>query len=232
MMKKGFNALKGGSWEEYNNTFRKELNASERAFDIIKKAFEQESQVEAEKVSFVQEILNRSTDYLRRTIAPVGGQEGITMSYLCPNCNSFPLEHYLWWVSGRKTTNWWCAICGEKYDWRQPNRLLVVQTGDSVEQAKVFNAHAVPQGFCANLINALVLLANQQEDGDGLLQNIVKNLGKESRKGLTDGLREFIRVAHERALDVGSLSRGTGSLSSEAESSGRRVGCDSQGASG
>ena len=46
---------------------------------------------------------------------------------------------------------------------------------------------------CAQiLINALKLLANQQEDGDGLLLNIVTSLGKGSRKGLTDGLREFI----------------------------------------
>ena len=51
------------------------------------------------------------------------------MSYLCPNCNSFPLEDYIWWVSGRKHTNWWCAICGDKYDWKQPNRPVVVQTG-------------------------------------------------------------------------------------------------------
>ena len=57
-----------------------------------------------------------------------------------------------------------------------------MQTGDSIEQAKVFKAHAIPQGLCAKLVNALKLLANQQEDGDGLLQNIVKNLGKESRK--------------------------------------------------
>ena len=42
------------------------------------------------------------------------------------------------------------------------------------------------RAFCANLISALKLLANQQEDGDGLLQNIVKDEGKESRKGLTD----------------------------------------------
>ena len=59
------------------------------------------------------------------------------MSYLCPHCFSFPLEDYVWWVSGRKgRNNWWCSICGEKYDWKQPNRLLVVQTGESVEQAK------------------------------------------------------------------------------------------------
>ena len=64
---------------------------------------------------------------------------------------------------------------------------------------------AVPQGLCANL------LANQQEDGDGLLQNI-EHLGKESRKGLTDGLREFIKVDNERALDVGALRQGTGTF--------------------
>ena len=102
------------------------------------------------------------------------------MSFLCPHCNSFPLQDYVWWVSGIKSTNWWCAICGEKYDWKQPNTLLVVQTGDSIEQAKVFKAHAVHQGLCANLINALKMQANQQEDEDGLLQNIVENLGKEN----------------------------------------------------
>ena len=53
-----------------------------------------------------------------------------------------------------------------KYDWKQPSRLLVVQTDESVNQAMVFRAHAVPQGFYKNLINALKLLAIQQEDGD------------------------------------------------------------------
>ena len=43
-------------------------------------------------------------------------------------------------------------------------------------------------------------------------QNIVTNLGKGSRKGLTDGLRDFIRVDSERALDVGELRRGTGTF--------------------
>ena len=70
---------------------------------------------------------------------------------------------------------------------------MVVQTGESIDQAKVFKAHAVPQGLCGNRINALKLLANQQEDGDGLLQNIVTNLCDGSREGLTSGLREFIK---------------------------------------
>ena len=55
------------------------------------------AQDEVEKMSFVQEIMLRSTDYLGRIIAPVGGQGGVTMSYLCPRCNSF---------------HWKTAFCG------------------------------------------------------------------------------------------------------------------------
>ena len=82
-------------------TFSEEkMKASEWAFDRIKEAFEQVAQDEAEKVSIVQEITLRSTDYLRCIIAPVGGQGGVAMSCLCPHCNSFPLEDCIWWVSG------------------------------------------------------------------------------------------------------------------------------------
>ena len=96
-----------------------------------------------------------------------------------PALQQFPVARLrLVGLSLEESTKWWCAICGEKYDWKQPHRLI--QTCDSVEQAKVCKVHAVPQGLCA-----LKLLANQ--DGDGLLQNVVKNLGKESRRGLTDG---------------------------------------------
>ena len=56
------------------------MRASERAFDRIKEAFELVAWDEPEKLSIVQEIMFRSTDYLRRIIAPVGGQGGVTMS--------------------------------------------------------------------------------------------------------------------------------------------------------
>ena len=98
-------------------------------------------------------------------------------------------------LEGRKHTNWLCAICGEKHDWKQPNRLLMVQTGESVYQAKVFKAHAVPQGQCGNLINGWKLLANQQKDGDSLIQNIVTNLGvRGAEKGLTEGLENSYKL--------------------------------------
>ena len=48
--------------------------------DRIEETFELVAQDEAEKLSIVQEIMLRSTDYLRRVIAPVGGQGGVTMS--------------------------------------------------------------------------------------------------------------------------------------------------------
>ena len=100
MMKKGFTFFKNGTWKEDKGTFRERMKASEWAFDRMKEAFDLVSQDEARMVSIVQEIMFKSTDYLRRIIAPVGGQGGVTMSYLCPHCNSFPLEDYVWWVSG------------------------------------------------------------------------------------------------------------------------------------
>ena len=74
-----------------------------------------------------------------------------------------------------------------KYDWKQPNRLLVVQTSESVNQAQVFRAHAVLQGFRGHLIHALKLLANQQEDGDGFIQNIVTNFGERKQEWPHEG---------------------------------------------
>ena len=103
-----------------------------------------------------------------------------------------------------KDSSWWCAICGEKDGWRAPNSLLVVQTGVSASQAKVFSAHAAPQGLCENLINALKLLANQQKDGDSPIQSIVTGLGERSRKGIMESLRNFIKVDKHCALNEGT----------------------------
>ena len=115
-MKQGFVALNSGDWEEKENTFRKEVKVTEWAFDRIMEAFEQVAKEEARKLNIVQEVMIRSTGFfLRRIIAPAGWQGGVTMSYLRPHCDSFPLEDYVWWVSGRKRrNNRWCVICGEK----------------------------------------------------------------------------------------------------------------------
>ena len=92
-------------------------------------------------MSIVQEIMHKSTDYLRRIIAPVGGQGGVTMSELQP----FPFGRLRLVGHCQKEVHQ-LVVCDlwKEYDWKQPNRLLVVQTGESVEQAKVFKAHAIP----------------------------------------------------------------------------------------
>ena len=64
----------------------------------------------------------------------------------------------------------------------------------------MFEAHAVPQGLCENLINALKLLANQQKDGDGPVQSNVTGLCERSRKGIMEGLRNFIEVGNYSAF--------------------------------
>ena len=61
---------------------------------------------------------------------------------------------------------------------------LGVQTGESVNQAKVFRAHAVPWGLCGNLLIALKLLANQQEMAS--YRNIVTNLCEARYEGRKD----------------------------------------------
>ena len=60
------------------------------------------------------------------------------------------------------------VVCNQwrTYEWRALKRILVVQIGTNEDEAKVFRAHAIPEGLCENLINALKLLANQQTDGD------------------------------------------------------------------
>ena len=85
---------------------------------------------------------------------------------------------------------------------------VVVETDVSASQAKVFKAHAAPQGLCENLINALKLLANQQKDVESPIQSIATGLCERSRKGIMEDLRNFIKVDNHGALDVGHLSVG------------------------
>ena len=73
-----------------------------------------------------------------------------------------------------------------KYEWRAPNRFLVVQTGESASHAKVFKAHAALQGLCENLINALKVLA---KDGDIVQPRVLwRAFAKEAEKKLCSAL--------------------------------------------
>ena len=169
------------------------------------------------RLSIARDILQKSFDFLRRIIAPIVGMGGATLSYVCPHCNRFSVEDYIWWLSTghgdgsnrkKKHCSWWCAVCGGQYERRAPNRILVVQLGTNANEAKVFKAHAAAQGLCDNLMNALKLPANQQRDGDSPIQSTVTGLHERSRKGIVDGLRSFIEIDNHSAVDVGHLRRG------------------------
>ena len=54
----------------------------------------------------------------------------------------------------------------------------------SASQANVFNARAVPQGLCENLMNALKLLANQQKDGESQSRVLLHASVQETQKEL------------------------------------------------
>ena len=206
MMKKGFTALKEWNMGRIKKPSGKKMKASGWAFDKIKEAFELVAQDETEKMSIVQEIMLRSTDFRRRQSEVREESQCLTCAQTATvslgkttfggSLGERPQSGGAQFVEksttgGKHTGCWSCKRCG------------------NLSKQRYFKAHAVLQGLCANLTNAWKLLANQQEDGDGLLQNIVTNLSTGSRKGLTDGLRDFIRVNNERALDVGALRRGT-----------------------
>ena len=124
------------------------------------------------------------------------------------------LTNYVWWVSGVKNTQAGSARFVEK------NMIGSNQTGSWwCRQAKVLTRHRSSErmqylsGLCGNLINALKLLTNQQEDGDGLIQKEHRDEprrvgGRASRRGL----REFIDVDNHRAQEAGHLNVGLGTF--------------------
>ena len=102
-----------------------------------------------------------------------------------------------------------------QYEWRAPNRTLVLQISVNANEAKVFEAHAALLGLCDNLSNALKLLANQQTDGDSPIQSIVTGLHEKAENTLWTGWevlserRSFIRTDNRSAAGVGHLRQGT-----------------------
>ena len=83
-----------------------------------------------------------------------------------------------------------------------------MQLGTNENEAKVFRAHAVPQGLCENLIDALKLLANQQTDGDSPIRNIIMGLKEKCRERIKNGLRSFTASDNYSAVEVDHLHGG------------------------
>ena len=105
---------------------RKERKLCEWTFERLQEACDKVAMEDISHLSIALEILGKSTELLRRIIAPADGMGRVALSCVCPHCNSFPLEDYIWCGSSghgdgnhikKKHCNWWCAACGGQYEW-------------------------------------------------------------------------------------------------------------------
>ena len=88
-------------------------------------------------------VLSRESDSEHLPSLMVRSATRVTLSYVCSYCHRFPIEDYIWWVStrhGEMQVNWWCAACDTLYNWRNPNRALVLQDSADPSKVKVFRA--------------------------------------------------------------------------------------------
>ena len=109
----------------------------------------------------------------------------------------------------KRQCNWWCAAWGGLYNWKDPNRVLVIQDGTDASEAKVFRAHAPSQGAFHNLVCSLKLLANTQAGSDNLLDTIFESLPEQSRLNITNTLREVQRSGQPGGGTRSAIWRGT-----------------------
>ena len=82
-MKQGFPCVARRGHGKNTKHFTTEVKATELAFDRIKEAFEKVAKDEARKLSTVQETMMRSTDYLRRILAPAERSKETLRCHTC-----------------------------------------------------------------------------------------------------------------------------------------------------
>ena len=152
-------------------------------------SYYQAKQDDEPRKGIVQQIMQKSTDFLRRIIVPVHLQEGVTLSCVCRPCHRTSREDHIRWVStehgdsskkGEKQCNWWCAACGGQNKWKDLNSVLVIQDSTDPNEANVFRAHVPPRCACENLVCALVFLAIQQTGGVSLVDMIFQGLQEQN----------------------------------------------------
>ena len=83
-------AMKHGIWEIFAEEHRKEGKLCEWTLERIREAYEKVAMDDIGRSGIAQEILRKSTDCLRRIIAPVDGMGGVTLSHILPASQLFP----------------------------------------------------------------------------------------------------------------------------------------------
>ena len=74
IIRKSFIAIRDDSWEEFRKDAEKKRN-HQNGLEKIREAYEKVAKERIGRLGIVQEILRKSTDFLRRIIAPADGME-------------------------------------------------------------------------------------------------------------------------------------------------------------
>ena len=93
LMRRGYYARKTDCWEGFNEAHRDRGAISEWAFVEVKESYEKVASEDVGRLSIVQDILRKSTDFLR-IIALASGVGGVTLSYVCPHSCASSSELY------------------------------------------------------------------------------------------------------------------------------------------
>ena len=88
-------AFKAGKWGDRTH-FPKHDKLSGWAGVKVRECYSEVEQIDEDRKSRAQLILQKRTDFLRRIIAPNDGVGGVTMSYVCLHCHRYPLGDYIW----------------------------------------------------------------------------------------------------------------------------------------
>ena len=93
--RRAYSAKKSGQWESFEEEYRKEGKLFECTFERLQEANDKVAMEDIGRLSIAQEIPRKSTEFLRRIIAPMLGMGGVSLSYVCPHGSCFPLDDYI-----------------------------------------------------------------------------------------------------------------------------------------
>ena len=82
MMRRACNAKKLGNWESLKEECRKEGKLCGWTIERLQEVCDKVALEDIGRMSILQNILRKSTDFPRRIIAPVDGMGGVTLSYV------------------------------------------------------------------------------------------------------------------------------------------------------
>ena len=218
-MRRGYLAMKSGSWQSFKEEYRKEGKLCEWTFERIREACEKVAMDDIVRLGIAHEIL-------RKTQTSCGGSSRQPTEWEESLCRTFAR---IATVSPWRTTfggyrrDTETATTGRRSIATGGVRLVEANTnGERPTGYWWYRSVSTPMkrrcSKCTqrrwgdNLINALKLLANQQKDGDSTIQSIATGLHEIYRRGIMDGLTRFFKADNHRAVDVGHMRQGTRSL--------------------